>query len=288
LNTSISFDPSKFEKIKNKLLQERLITARNIYTPPRLSDEDILLSHTRKYLYLLKNPFEVGKILNLDYVNIWDHHLFEYFRYISGGTMEGLEVAYTMGIPVINLGGGYHHAHRDRGEGFCLINDVAIAIMKLRKKFPDVKILIVDLDYHQGNGIIEFFRNDSLVQILTIQAVNWIPTHAKNIFNIEVDSNIPYTAYEEILITHLQKIQSLFSPEVLIYLAGNDVAETDGLGDMHFSESDILRRDIIIYNFANSLKIPILVLAAGGYGPESWKYYYNFIKWIIQHPLKVI
>lgn len=286
-NSMGNFQIGKFDLIRRKLLDEGLISPQNILTPHRLSDEDILLAHSQKYLHQLKNPLEVGRILNLSFVNMWDSHIFDYFRHVAGATVEGLNIAYRQKIPVVNLGGGYHHAHYDRGEGFCLINDVAIAILKLRSSVPDIRILVIDLDYHQSNGIIEYFKDDSSVYILSIQAANWMEINRNHIANIKISSEINYIDYEDILVRELQKAKQYFKPDVVIYLAGADVAENDTLGDMHFSEYDIFNRDKLVYNFVSDLGVPILVLAAGGYGSESWKYYYNFIKWMIKHPYKV-
>lgn len=284
LNQSQSFsifDPYKFEKIKEKLVKEHLIHQKDIITPPRLSDEDILLVHSKKYLYQLKNPIEIGKILNINFVNMWDDYIFDYFRYVSGGTVLGLEMAIKFNIPIFNMGGGYHHAHYDRAEGFCLINDVAIGITKIRKKRKNLKFLIIDLDYHQGNGIMEFFKDDPDIFIISINAINWNSFKSANIMNIEVGSNITFMDYQQIVVNNLNKILTQFTPDCVIYLAGSDVSETDALADMHFNENDILQRDITVYQIIRKRKLPILVLSAGGYGIESWKYYYNFIKWVI-------
>lgn len=277
------FDLSKFSRIREKLIREGLITKKNFLSAPRLTDDDILLAHSRQYLYRLADPTEVGRILGLGHIQYWDTQYMEYFRYVSGGTVLGLKLSLTTGLPVINLGGGFHHAKYDRGDGFCLINDVAIAIHKCWKRHASRKFFIIDLDYHQGNGIMSYFAGDKRIFIISMNAASWDHFESENILNIDISSNILFSEYMKLLQHYLPEKLHQFNPDSVIFLAGHDVAETDELGDMRFSEEEILERDSFVYSLIRGHKKPILILSAGGYGTVSWKYYYNFIKWIILH-----
>lgn len=281
-NSYRAFDVMRFRKIRDKLLKERLIRRKDILKPSRVSDEEIGKVHTREYLESLKNPMLVGKILNLDYVDIWDDYIFEYFRYTTGGTILAVEYALEHGKPVFNLGGGYHHAHPDRGEGFCLINDVAIAIEKLRESKLLEKVLVIDLDYHQGNGILLYYKNNPAVFTFSMHADNWAEIKKQNNIDIELPSHIKDVEYLEILKEGLPGVFEIFKPELAIYLAGSDPFILDTLADFDISEKGMLERDTFVYRLLKSKKIPVAVLAAGGYGTESWKVYYNFIKWVVQ------
>jgi histone deacetylase 11 len=282
-NAHQSFDVMRFKKVKDQLFKERLIRRKDILTPPRLSDKDLELVHTREYLASLKDPMTVGQILNLDYVNPWDEYIFEYFRYVSGGTLQAVKYALENQITVFNLGGGYHHAHPDRGEGFCLINDVAIAVRKMQLADKLVKTLIIDLDYHQGNGNLLYFKSDEKTFTFSMHADKWdeFPTKNHNI-DIELPAGIRDKEYLNILEKELPPVFSKFAPDLVIYIAGSDPFIEDTLGDFELTEQGMLKRDIFVYREAKKQRIPLTVLGGGGYGPESWKVYFNFIKWVIK------
>jgi acetoin utilization deacetylase AcuC-like enzyme len=278
-----SFDVMKFKKIRDQLIKDRVIRRKDVLKAPRLSEEDLLLVHTREYLNRLKNPMYVGEILNLDYVNPWDEYIFEYFRYVAGGTVLATEYTLEHGNPVFNLGGGYHHAHPDRAEGFCLINDVAIAIRKMQLRGKLGRVLIVDLDYHQGNGNLLFFRDDESVFTFSIHAENWVDCTRKiNNVDIELPSHVKDEEYLRVLREHLPGVFETFRPEFVMYLAGSDPYVLDSIGDFDISEEGMLERDKFVFSLTRSRKLPMVILGAGGYGPESWKVYYNFIKWAMK------
>jgi len=281
-NTHRSFDVMKYKKVRDQLIKEKLIKRKDVLTAPRISDEDLLLVHTREYLDTLKSPMIVGKILNLNYVNPWDEYILEYFRYVSGGTVLAAEYALEHHLAVFNLGGGYHHAHPDRGEGFCLINDVAVAIRKLQNLNKLNHTLIVDLDYHQGNGNLLYFRDDERTFTFSMHANNWDEIRGKkNNIDLEIPSHTSDDNYLKILTAELPKVFGVFKADLVIYVAGSDPYIKDTLGDFDISEDGMLQRDIIVYRESVKRQIPLVILGAGGYGPESWKIYFNFIKWVI-------
>ena len=282
-NAHRSFDVMRFKKIRDQLIREKLIRPSHILKAPRISDEDLLLVHTREYLNSLQNPLTVGKILNLDYVNPWDEYILEYFRYVSGGTLLATEYALENKTSVFNLGGGYHHAHPDRGEGFCLINDVAIAIRKMQALHKLSRCLIVDLDYHQGNGNLLYFQNDENIFTFSMHADNWneVSDKSHNI-DIELPAHTQDQLYMDILTKELPGVFSVFSPDLVFYIAGSDPYTYDSLGDFDLTEQGLLERDKFVYHETHKHAIPLVILGAGGYGPESWKIYFNFIKWVIK------
>ncbi len=276
-----AFDVMKFKKIRDQLVKEHLITRRDVLTPERVSDEDLLRVHSKAYLESLKNPLIVAQYLYLDYVNPWDDFIFEYFRYVTGGSILAAEYAYEHDIVVFNLGGGYHHAHRDKAEGFCLINDVAVAIERIRQDHHIQRVLVVDLDYHQGNGVMLIYKDDPNVFTFSIHGATWEEIDKENNLDIELPSHTGDEAYLAALRSYLPGVIERFQPELTIYLAGADPYKEDTLGDFELTEDGLLQRDQFVYQQVRSRGIPLAVLAAGGYGPHSWKIYFNFIKWVI-------
>lgn len=282
-NAHRSFDVRRFKKVRDQLIKEKLTRPKDILKAPRISDEDLLLVHTQEYLDSLKNPLTVGKLLNLDYVNPWDEYILEYFRYVSGGTLLATEYALENKTSVFNLGGGYHHAHPNRGEGFCLINDIAIAIRKMQTLQSANRYLIIDLDYHQGNGNLLYFKNDENIFTFSMHADKWdeIPEKNNNI-DIELPAHAKDQMYLDILRRELPGVYTIFSPDIVFYVAGSDPYIKDTLGDFDISEEGLLERDKIVYQETKKYGLPMVILGAGGYGPESWKIYFNFIKWVIR------
>lgn len=277
-----SFDVMKFKKIRDRLVKERLVRRRHLLSPEFLSEEDMLLVHRKPYLESLKNPMLVGQALALDYVNPWDNYIMEYFRYVAGGTALAVEHALEHRTTVFNLGGGYHHAHPDRAEGFCLINDVAIAIEKARKQGQVEKILVIDLDYHQGNGTMLIYRDDPGVFTFSIHASNWATLESPTNVDLELPSHVQDAVYLSTLRENLPPVFERFDPGLVIYLAGGDPFILDSLGDFDVTEAGMLERDMFVYQQARQRELPLAVLAAGGYGPESWRVYYNFIKAVLR------
>jgi acetoin utilization deacetylase AcuC-like enzyme len=273
-----TFDVMKFKKIRDQLLQGRLVRRKHILAAELLSEEDMLLVHQKEYIYSLRSPVTVGQALALDYVNPWDNYIMEYFRYVCGGTLLAVEYALDYNTTVFNLGGGYHHAHPDRAEGFCLINDVAVAIEKMRKMKKVQNVLVVDLDYHQGNGTTLFYRDDPGVFTFSMHSLNWATVESATNIDIELPSHVEDEQYLTILKENLPGVFEVFHPDLVIYLAGSDPFVLDSLGDFNISEEGMLKRDMFVHQQVREREIPLAVVAAGGYGPESWKVYYNFIK----------
>jgi acetoin utilization deacetylase AcuC-like enzyme len=281
-NSYNSFDPQRFKKIRDQLVKDHLIRKRNILEAEPVGNEDILRVHTKEYLESLRNPMVVGKILNLDYVDPWDSYILEHFRFVVGGTLLATRYALEENTTVFNLGGGYHHAHPDRGEGYCLLNDVAITIEKYLSQNKIRRVLVIDLDYHQGNGILLFYKDNPNVFTFSVHAESWDNVEKENNIDIELPSGSGDEKYLETLRNQIPLILKNFTPDLIIYLAGSDPYREDALGDFNISEEGMLERDAFVYSQVRSHNVPLVVLAAGGYGLQSWKIYYNFIKWVVK------
>ena len=196
----------------------------------------------------------------------------------TGGTVLGCQLAITHGW-AINLSGGYHHAKTSSGGGFCAISDIAIAIKKYWQIKPDARILIVDLDAHQGTGYAEIFLNNGGVFIFDIYNSQRPPVRAdiqqdiylrtRINFEYPVQSGIEDTEYLKILRDHLSAAITWCNPDLIIYIAGTDVFCNDPAGGMQISQAGIIRRDEYVFSLAEQFNKPILMLLAGGYTKYS-------------------
>lgn len=275
-----SFDCHKYKKVKEKLLLEKIIKPKNIIEPKPAGWEDFKLVHDSKYLETLKNPINLAKILFLDYVSPFDSDIMEFFMWVTGGTIQSVETSFQNNITCFNMGGGYHHGKRDKGEGFCPINDIAIAIKKLWQKYGKRKIFIVDLDYHHGNGTATIFNNEPNVFSFSIHRDNWDDVNPNYNKNILLPDKTDDKTYLNALESNLKYYLEKENPELVIYVAGGDPFLEDTLGTFSITEKGMLDRDIFVYNTVRELKLPLAVVGGGGYGLTSWKLYYNFITYV--------
>jgi len=276
-----TFDILKYKKIRDTLIAKKVLKHRNILRPYPCSYDDLRLVHKEGYLKRIQDPQYVSQILKIDVVDLWDNYILEYYRAVTGGTL--LATAYTLScnLPVFNLGGGFHHAHPDKAEGFCLLNDIAIAIEKFRKKKRVNRIMIIDLDYHQGNGNILYFLEDQDVYTFSIHADTWV--EVENLFNkdILIDALSDDKAYLDVLAKELEDSFKLFKPELVYFIDGSDTYEKDTLAGMKLTREGMLQRNLFVYEKVRNLNLPLVILAGGGYGPDSWQVYYDFIEYCL-------
>lgn len=273
-----SFDIYKYKRIRDLLISEKILKAKNILHPGPSSFTDIRRVHSEKFIQQIKDPIAVNQLLKIQINSLWDNTVLEYFMAVCGGTIFAACKALEYNAPVFNLGGGFHHAQPDKAEGFCLLNDVAIAIKKIQSKKGRKKILIIDLDYHQGNGNAIIFQNDSSVFTLSVHADKWIDLVAVSNKDILVPSDISDDEYMMIIKNEFDFVLDDFDPELIFYIAGSDPYEKDQLADMHISRETMLQRNMYVVEKARKINKPIVILPGGGYGKDSWEVYYDFVK----------
>ncbi len=277
-----SFDCNKYRKIRDKLIEDKVVKPSHITEPEPATWDDFRLVHSKNYVEKLKDPIYLANILFLDYVNPFDTDLIDFFKYVSGGTILAFLTAYEKKTVCFNLGGGFHHAKRDKGEGFCPVNDVAIGIMKLFKKHGRKRVLIVDLDYHHGNGTATIFEKDEDVFTFSIHRDNWDSINKQNNMDILLPDGVGDEEYLLQLRLYLPPVFERFNPQFVVYIAGADVHKEDTFGTFNLSTKGVLERDKFVYKFVKLYNLPMGVVAGGGYGKNSWQLYYNFIKWVIK------
>jgi histone deacetylase 11 len=253
------------------------------YTPEMVSYKDLCKVHSERYLKSLKNNEVLGQITELGpllgcipnfFNSIVEQKLLVPMRYATGGTILAAELALKNKWS-INLSGGYHHAKKDHGEGFCVYADIPLAIKKLHEKDPKLKVLIVDLDAHQGNGHESICGKDPNVFIYDIYNEDIYPGNdpAKKYINYpntpQVPSGITGKKYLAILKSTLPPAIEDCKPDIIFYNAGTDILDEDPLGGMDVPENDIIRRDLYVFKQAKKYRVPIAMVPSGGYTTKS-------------------
>jgi len=276
-----TFDAMKFKKIRDLLIAKDLVRRKQILIPQVVSYEDMELVHPRSYLKRIQDPLNVAHDLKLENIDPWDTNVLEYFRVVTGGTLLASEYACHNDCTVFNLGGGFHHAHAEKAGGFCLINDVAIAIRKLQAENRIRNALIVDLDYHEGDGNLTIFEHQPEVFTFSIHASDWMEIDKENNRDIFLPEKCSGEDYLTILRRELPGICDNFSPEIVFYIAGSDPYEKDVLGDLNMTRGEMLSRNMFVHDCVRSHDIPLVVVAGGGYGVDSWEVYYDFIEKVL-------
>lgn len=276
-----TFDVQKPRRIHDALIATQAATAADFISPPAVSEEELLLVHTPGYLAEIRRPDTLARLLFLDPAHPWDERLIEPFLFATGGTIGAARLAVSQCGLAGNLGGGFHHAQADRADGFCAIADVAIAIRGLQRSRQIERALIVDLDYHHGNGNAEIFAADESVFTFSLHAGNWCWISKRNNRDVELPSHTADAAYLAALRQNLPAIVRDFRPDVAFYVAGSDPFVDDTLGDFDISEAGMLTRDQLVTHEIWDRGIPMVVVTAGGYGPSSWRIHFNYFRWLL-------
>jgi len=258
------FPSIKYKNTMERLIAEAVCTRSDLIEPAPARDEDIRLVHTGDYVgKLRKGTLSPKEIIQSEVPS--SKELVDAFRLGTGGTIEACRRALTDGI-CITLCGGFHHAFPDHGEGFCLLNDVAIAIRVLKKSGLSETAMTVDCDVHHGNGTADIFKADPNVFTFSIHQMNNYPvTKPPSSLDIHLDDRTGDEEYLDELAHGLDKSLDSFSPDLIVYLAGGDPYRYDQLGGLGLTLEGLRRRDLLVFETARKKKIPIAVTLAGGY-----------------------
>jgi len=271
------FDSEKYGKVHRYLVDTVGIDEGAFYAPDPVSDEALRKVHTPQYLDSLNHSANIALIAEVMMAALLPNevlrkHLLEPIRYATGGTILGLALALEQGW-AMNLSGGYHHAKAGSGGGFCFFADVPIAVRTMWETHPDRKVMIVDLDAHQGNGNASIFLDEPRVTIFDVFNGQVYPGDleaARSVkYNHPVKMFVGDKEYLGLLERELPPAIVESSPGLIIYNAGTDVLAGDPLGGMNITPEGIIRRDEIVFRCAVDRKIPILMLLSGGYTRKS-------------------
>lgn len=261
------FPMLKYELIPEQLLHEGAIESGNLFLPKLCSEEIICLTHDREYLNkLIHQSLSAAEQRKIGFPQ--SESLTKRELIITQGTIDCCHYALQYGV-ALNIAGGTHHAFADRGEGFCLLNDMAIASNYLLVKGLSKKIVIIDLDVHQGNGTAKIFEKESRVFTFSMHGNHNYPFHKEvSDLDIPLPDGITDQEYLSQLQIHLTEIIKREHPDFVFYLSGVDILETDKFGKLKITIAGCKERDAFVFNILKKNKIPVAVAMGGGYSPD--------------------
>jgi len=275
--TGVPMDAMRGERVLTWLLDEGWVRERRVLVPRPASLENLLRVHAPGYLRSLEDPEEVGRILGLRVNAEEARAALAMQRLASGGTIQAVRLALRTGGVTFHLGGGFHHAGPARGTGFCLLNDVAVAIRRIRARGFDEPILVVDLDLHDGNGTRAVFAEDPSVHTFSLHNQHWDEPEAVADTSIAFGPGIEDGPYLELLRRELPPVVEAHRPGLTVYVAGVDAGADDGYGDGRLTRAALLERDRFVTDTVGS---PLAVVLAGGYGASAWRATARYAAWL--------
>jgi acetoin utilization deacetylase AcuC-like enzyme len=258
------FPSRKFRWLRDRLLRTQFAEAGDFAAPEPATDEDVLLVHDREWVTKLQSgTLSYHDILQLEIP--YSRKMVEAFWLAAGGTILAARLALQAGVG-FNIGGGFHHAYPDHGEGFCAINDIAIAVRRLQRDGLIRRAMVVDCDVHHGNGTAAIFADDPSVFTLSIhQLDNYPSVKPLSSLDIHLADGIGDAEYIHRLGNGYRASLALFQPELVVYVAGADPYREDQLGGLDLTFDGLRERDHLVIRTALGSQIPVAVVLAGGY-----------------------
>lgn len=275
-------DVLRAERILAFLLGYGLLSPKRLMRPEVASLWDLRLAHGRGYLESLRRPESLNEIIGVEAWPDLHRQALLAQRAAVGGTVLATTHALETTGTVFNLGGGFHHAGRLQGRGFCIFNDVAVAIGRARRDGFTGRVLVIDLDLHDGNGTREIFGEDSTVFTFSVHNQTWDLTPAEASLSVELGADVDDATYLPVLDREIPRLLEEIEPELVYFLAGTDPAADDRIGNWRISESGMLRRDQRVMSCLSHWRDnhPTVIVLAGGYGSHTWRYTARFLSWL--------
>jgi acetoin utilization deacetylase AcuC-like enzyme len=258
----------KYELIPEQLLYEGSIEAGNLFSPAVCADEIVLLTHTAEYLHKLKHQeLSAREQRHIGFPQ--SPVLTQRELIITQGTIDCCHYAMANGV-ALNTAGGTHHAFADHGEGFCLLNDFAVAANYLLHNKLVKQVLIVDLDVHQGNGTAKLFEQEPRVFTFSMHGRHNYPFH-KEISNLDIplEDGTNDTLYLELLQQNLVSLLNKVQPDMVFFLSGTDILQTDRFGKLQVTLEGCRQRDMMVFDQLQQRRIPCVVAMGGGYSADT-------------------
>ena len=258
------FPISKYAKLRERVLRDALVPPHSLHVPCAATDRELGRAHTARYI----ESVDLGRLTPREIRALgfpWSPQLVERSRRSSGATIQACRAALTDGYGV-NLAGGTHHAFADRGEGYCVFNDAAVAALAMIAEGRARRVVIVDCDVHQGNGTAAIMANEPMVFTFSLHGQKNYPARKEQSdLDIALDDGTRDTDYLTALDRGMRDVLNRFSPDLAIYLAGADPYEDDRLGRLSLTKTGLLTRDRLVLDYCARVGTPVAVAMAGGY-----------------------
>ncbi len=267
-----AFPMGKFAALHALLVRERLVRPEEVCAPREADWADLLTAHDADYL----DRFASGTFARLEARRTglpWSPALVRRSRLEARGTLDAaLHALTTLGAPgggiAANAGGGTHHAHAGHGEGFCLLNDVAVAIRCLQRAAWIARACVVDLDVHQGNGTAALFAGDEAVTTFSVHGARNYPARKEaSTLDIALDDGTTDDAYLDAVMGALPGVLARARADVVFYVAGVDIVADDRFGRLAVTREGLRRRELAVLTLLRDARVPVVLLASGGYAP---------------------
>lgn len=262
-----NFPMAKYSRLRERLLEESIVALDDLHEAPLATIEDLQLVHAPEYVEAVVTgtvPHEIQRRIGFP----WSPQMVERSRRSVGATIAAAHAALDDGVAA-NLAGGTHHAFADRGEGFCVFNDVAVAARVLQQHQLARRIAIVDLDVHQGNGTAAIFAGDPSVFTFSMHGDKNFPFRKEaSDLDVPLADGTGDAEYLSLLQSHLHDVLNRHQPDFVFYLAGADPFEGDRLGRIKMTIDGLERRDEMVLEACTRARLPVAISMSGGYAND--------------------
>lgn len=259
------FPVEKYRLVRDAL-QRSGVPDEVFHAPAPAGEEDLLLVHTPAYIADLENLRMTQRTMFSELP--LTRQIVDLFKLAAGGTMLAVDLACDAGWAV-HIGGGFHHAFAAKAEGFCYINDLAVAAKAHLQKNAGARVLIVDLDLHQGNGTAKIFQGNRNVFTFSMHEEGIYPAKEKSDLDIGLPAGIQDAKYLYLLKNAFAEIEKKFKADLILYQAGADPYKHDQLGNLGLSKHGLAARDELVVDFARKRRAPLVVTLGGGYAYDT-------------------
>jgi len=261
------FPMEKYALLRERVLNEGIITADQLHIPEPASITELARAHDPAYIERVLN----GQLTSAELRRIgfpWSPQMVERSRRSAGATIAACRVALSEGVGV-NLAGGTHHAFSDAGAGYCVFNDAAVAARAMQAEGRAQRMAIIDCDVHQGDGTAAILAGDETIFTFSIHGANNFPFRKQQSdLDIALPDATGDTAYLDALEWGIRQVFASARPELIIYLAGADPYYDDRLGRLSLTKAGLAERDRLIFSFCRAAGVPIAITMAGGYARQ--------------------
>jgi acetoin utilization deacetylase AcuC-like enzyme len=261
------FPMAKYSRLRERIIAEGIVRPEDLHEAPEATVEELALAHDPGYIQAVLTgtvPPEIQRRIGFP----WSPGMVERSRRSVGATIAAAGTALKEGVSA-NLAGGTHHSFRDKGEGFCVFNDVAVGCRVLQRDRLAARIAIVDLDVHQGNGTASIFAGDDSVFTFSMHGEKNFPFKKETSdLDVALPDGTTDDHYLDLLRQHLHHVLNHYQPEFVFYLAGADPYEGDRLGRLKLTISGLRTRDEIVLHACSSAGIPVAISMSGGYATD--------------------